>query len=680
MPITQQQMNQAEVNQKSAAFDSNPQVRLIAGPGTGKSSVIEKRILWLLQNGTLPSNIFAISFTRASSQDLKKRVKKYCEDHGRPEGRNVSITTLHSLALRTLSMAGLLTYPGTPSILDDWELKNIIDSEFSVHSGYTSGNPINGYPPSRCEEIRRDFEAFCGTGQWNPVNFIPPDPPISPQERHSYQTFHLSRTGIYSCLLPGEIVQKCLEYMRANTLHPENLLNIHYLIVDEYQDLNPLDIEFIDRLTQNGVNTFVAGDDDQSIYSFRFASPSGIQLFHQRFTSVSNYSLSDCFRCTPIILNSARTLINHYGGQHRIPKNISSLYENSVPPVNGTVHLWHFKRGNQESRAIAQSISLLINRGINPKQIMILLANSKIQLQPITSELDGLNILYESPREESFFDKKAGRFVIGLLRLACHTDDYFAYRLILGSRPNIGPASCNNIAELVETNNLNYQDIFRNPTPNGVFSTRLINIINDVRNICNLIYSWQPDDLLSNRVTEITQIIQNIFGQVEVQEWQNKIAQLPQATTLKELLDYILTDNSEQRENILKDIYSRLQIPYTGQQGNDQKIQIMTMHGAKGLSARIVFIPGLEQQILPGPKRIPYNGLIFEAARMLYVSITRARASCIISYADFRYYFGKSNHQTQSDFTSFLNGVFSNRTQGLTDNELDEIVQDCANL
>ena len=199
-------------------------------------------------------------------------------------------------------------------------------------------------------------------------------------------------------------------------------------------------------------------------------------------------------------------------------------------------------------------------------------------------------------------------------------------------------------------------------------------------NICNLISSWQPDDILSNRFTDITQIIQNIFGQVEVQEWQNEIAQLPQATTLKELLDYILADNSEQKENIIKDIFSRLQIPYTGQQGNDQKIQIMTMHGAKGLSARIVFIPGLEQQILPGPKRILYNGLILEAARMLYVSITRARASCIISFADYRYYFGENNRQTQSDFTNFLNGVFSNRTQGLTNNELDEIVQDCANL
>lgn len=680
MSISQQQIIQAEVNQNSAAFDPNPQVRLIAGPGTGKSSVIEKRILWLLQKGTLPSNIFAISFTRASSQDLKKRVKKYCEDNGRPEGRNVSITTLHSLALRTLSMAGLLTYPGTPSILDDWELKNIIDSEFSTHSGYAPGNPTNGYPPSRCEEIRRDFEAFCGTGQWNPTNFVPPDPPISQQERHNYQTFHLSRTGIYYCLLPGEIIQKCLDYMRANTLHPESLLNIRYLIVDEYQDLNPLDIEFIDRLTQNGVNTFVAGDDDQSIYSFRFASPSGIQLFHQRFSSASDHSLSDCFRCTPVIGNAGFTLINHFSGQNRIPKNITSLYENSTPPVNGTVHLWHFNNGTQESRAVAQSISSLIDRGIDPKQIMILLANSKIQLRPIIDELTNLNISFESPRDESYFDKKAGRFIIGLLRLVCHVDDYFAYRLLLGSRPNISSKSCNSIAELVEINNLNFKDIFRNPIPAGIFSTRLINKINGVRDICNLVSSWQSDDTLVMHNVEMNQLIQQIFGPLEVQEWQNEIGQLPPETKLQELLDFILTDNSEQRENIIKDIFSRLQLLYTGPQGNDQKVQIMTMHGAKGLSAKIVFIPGVEQQILPGPKRIPFNGLVLEAARMLYVSITRARASCIISFVDFRYYFGKNNRQTPSDFTSFLNGVFSNRTQGLTDIELNEIIDDCANL
>jgi len=311
---------------------------------------------------------------------------------------------------------------------------------------------------------------------------------------------------------------------------------------------------------------------------------------------------------------------------------------------------------------------------------MILLADSNIQLKSITNELDRLNILYESPREASFFDKKAGRFIIGLLRLVCHTNDYFAYRLILGSRPNIGPKTCNNIAELIENNNLNYQDIFRYPIPNGVFSPRLINIINQVRDICNLLSTWHPDDTLVKRDAEINQLLQNVFGQPEVHEWQTEIAQLPQLTTLKELLDYILTDNSEQKENIIKDIFSRLELPYTGPQGNDQKVRIMTMHGAKGLSAKIVFIPGLEQQILPGPKRIPYNGLILEAARLLYVSITRARASCIISFADYRNYHGKNNRQIPSQFTSFLNGVFSDRTQGLTNNELDEIIQDCANL
>ena len=224
-------------------------------------------------------------------------------------------------------MAGLLTYPGTPSILDNWELKNIIDSEFSIHSGYRTGNPANGYPPSRCEDIRRDFEAFCGTGQWNPVNFIPPTPPISQQERQNYQTFHLSRTGIYSCLLPGEIVQRCLDYMRVNTLHPENLLNIHYLIIDEYQDLNPLDIEFIDRLTQNGVNTFVAGDDDQSIYSFRGARFENIQEFME-IKGTKLFKIQKNYRSVPEIVQ----LINTMLPEKAIPKKLESVRKTGVLP------------------------------------------------------------------------------------------------------------------------------------------------------------------------------------------------------------------------------------------------------------------------------------------------------------------------------------------------------------
>ena len=680
MTFTEQQIQAAQGRQNAAANDPNPQVRLIAGPGTGKSTVIGKRILWLLQHGISPNNIFVISFTRASAIDLQKSARKYCVDNGRPDGEGVSISTLHSLALRVLRTANLLTYPGNPCILDDWELINIIDKEFSNNSGYKPGHPGLGYPPGRCKDIRREYEAFCGTGQWKPANFIPPDVPITTQESDDYRTFHLSRTQIYSCLLPGEIVQQCLNYMRVGTLNPANLLNIQHLIVDEYQDLNPVDIEFIDWMTNNGVKTFVAGDDDQSIYSFRFASPQGIQLYQGRFLNATTHSLQDCFRCTPIILNAAQTLINVYKDQNRAPKQIASLYANSNPPVNGIVHLWQFQGSTIEARSIARSISLLIRKEIAPKDIIILLSNSRIQLQPIIDELGREHIPFDSPREKSFFDTEAGRFIIGMLRAICHSDDYLAYRLILGSRPNIGPATCNTIAILVSSNNLNYQNIFCCPLPDGVFPPRLRNVLDGARKIYSTVSTWQTDDQLQNRGAEFTQIIQSIFGQNDAQVWSDSIAPLPPATRLQELLDYVLADTTEQKENIIKDICSRLQIPNPAPAGYSQKVQIMTMHGAKGLNAKIVFIPGLEDEILPGSNRNPYNGLVHESARMLYVSITRARAACVISFAHYRRYFGENKPHAPSRFTQHLNGVFDIRASGLTDQEADTLVQTCSNL
>src|SRR3990172_3544162 len=113
--ITSEQLVAAEAVQHDAAHAIDKQVRLVAGPGTGKSSTIEERVRWLLATGVLADTIFVVSFTRASSLDLRKRIQKYCQEHGHLAGEHVSVTTLHSLALRTLRRAGFLgAYPADP--------------------------------------------------------------------------------------------------------------------------------------------------------------------------------------------------------------------------------------------------------------------------------------------------------------------------------------------------------------------------------------------------------------------------------------------------------------------------------------------------------------------------------------------------------------------------------------
>jgi len=110
MAITPQQIQAAQRQQQQAAHDPSPQIRVIAGPGTGKSYTIQERVLWLLHNGVNPDTIYVVSFTRASSRDLMDRIRRYCEENNQSAAVQASVSTLHSLALRALRAAGLLVY------------------------------------------------------------------------------------------------------------------------------------------------------------------------------------------------------------------------------------------------------------------------------------------------------------------------------------------------------------------------------------------------------------------------------------------------------------------------------------------------------------------------------------------------------------------------------------------
>ena len=212
---------------------------LVAGPGSGKSFTIEDRVAWLLGNGIQPDRLFALSFTNASARDLRFRITQYCQSQGQP-GDQVSVTTMHSLAMRMLRAAGLLQrFPVPPIVMDQWELRNIFTEEFC--------RPLH-ITVDRAEKIRRDREAFWSTGNFNPPNYIPPNPPITTQERDYLSDFLTRFEQVYSCILPGEIVRECVDQIRAGVVVPSQLIPIDQLIVDEYQDLNPIDLEFIDSL------------------------------------------------------------------------------------------------------------------------------------------------------------------------------------------------------------------------------------------------------------------------------------------------------------------------------------------------------------------------------------------------------------------------------------------------
>jgi ATP-dependent DNA helicase UvrD/PcrA len=164
-----------------------------------------------------------------------------------------------------------------------------------------------------------------------------PQPPVTEEERRHFELFHQPTARVYSAVLPGEIVRQCVQAATTGLINPVDLLGIHHLVVDEYQDLNPTDIEFVDQLARGGVHVFVAGDDDQSIYSFRHESPLGIQRFTEKYPQAAAHALRHCFRCTPEVLQAATHVILNNASPNRIAKALVSLYENADPPNRGAV-------------------------------------------------------------------------------------------------------------------------------------------------------------------------------------------------------------------------------------------------------------------------------------------------------------------------------------------------------
>ncbi len=685
MPITAVQKTAAENAQRNAAIDPAHQIRLVAGPGTGKSRTIIKRIIELLNNGAIPSDIYVISFTRATCMEIKHRIQSDCASLPcAGAAAHVNVSTMHSLALRILRRANLLNnYPTTPIMLDKWEQEVVYDIELASSIGCT---------PSRAEAIRLAHDA-----SWQTLNTqLIAQPPITPDEIVGFNSFHSAKTNLYCCVLPGEVIFRCVDAMRQGVLNASQLPRISHLIVDEYQDLNACDQEFVHQLSLGNATLFIAGDDDQSIYSFRHANPNGIIQFNTIYPGSSTHVLQDCFRCTPGILNPASQLITY--NLNRVVKNIVSLYSASNPPVLGRTLVWSFQTAQQEAAAIAQSCQALINGGMagSEDQIMILISNRKVQLPIIAQELGNLGILYDTPPNKALAgEHDVIRAVYCIMRLIRENisleEDYIAYRDLLEVLSGVGPATANAIGNGCISNNQNFRQLFYQPSNPAWLNGRCASAVHRIKTIIQLIHPWSLNDTLNARANDIATVLSaNIFNGLPtlasyLSIWNSLQSALPQQITLEELSSFVSADNPAAREIIINAVNLRegvqSAIPST------KKVKILTMHGAKGLGSKVVFIPSVEQGILPSNLALQVAGLVIEQRRLFYVSLTRAMACCIISHAASHtgasaMALGQSYvvRFSRSQFLNEMNCTSVTRTGGLSTSEATTIVTDINNL
>jgi len=549
-----------------------------------------------------------------------------------------------------------------------------------------------GSTPTRASEVRLAHDA-----QWQTLN---PDliaqPPITSDEITRFNAFHATRRNLFSFVLPGEVVYECVTRIQQGAITPDQIPAIEHLIVDEYQDLNACDQEFVRLLASQKAVLFIAGDDDQSIYSFRHANPAGIVNFTESYPIAATHMLTDCFRCTPAVLNAASQLIQF--NPHRISKQSHSLYEESNPSVAGKLFVWSFQTAQDEANAVAKSCEDLVSNEMagQEDQIIILISDRRLQLKMLTTALANRGVNFDTPPGIAIRDEQPLRAVYSLLRLlrdvSTGSHDYVVHRSLLSQLHGVGVNTAMQIGNLCVENNQNFHQLFYLQQLPHWLTNRALASVQRVRQLCNAVSGWSPEDVVSERATEIAAVLeQTIFSgsqktQELLEEWQGFVDSLPEGMRLGETLEYLGASDEVEQRSILDAIAARSREDEPDR-APPKRVRILTMHGAKGLSGKIVFIPSLEQGVLPSFKAINATGLLNEQRRLLYVSLTRSKAACILSHA-VRHSGAQARRLSQQAHVTLTRSQFLNemgvssisRAGGLTAAERAAVMHDVADL
>lgn len=615
-------------DQKEVVCKTGCHVCVLAGPGTGKTLTLVRRILYLVQESIVSSNeILALTFTRAASYDLRQRVLDEFQFGDMVPPR---ISTLHSFSLSQLlqNAPSITTVPRPLRIADDWEERYIIEEDIKRILSIDI-RTVRG----KFNQLSSDWQTLVADkNNWPSIH---PDPQfLGAWQQHR---------GIYGYMLRSELVYQLKKQLEQNS---DFTLEQSYkqILVDEYQDLNRCDLAVVKAFTQAGGQVFVTGDDDQSIYGFRFAHPQGIRMFSKDYSPCTVLKLEFCLRCDINILSLGLFVADL--DPKRIPKPLKPITE----AEEGEVHVLRFDNQDEEAQGVATICKYLIDTiGYQPKDILLLIRTDhngcfSIILQealvkanvPVVSKADAADPI----------DEDDGREFLAILRLLVNPNDHLAWRTLLQIRPNkIGDGTISGIYELAANEGLTFSEVLWmiKDSPE-ILPKRGTVLCQELEAIMDLItqFNFKSSDNkelseLLSKVAEKTIRDDERRGQVLAHV--QAILESSEAKTLEGLLSSISVSLGDKEQDI-----------------EPSSVNILTMHKAKGLTAEAVFIIGAEDEYIPGGQLgEEQQG---DERRLLYVSLTRARHALFITYCNRRTgpqkYTGRKFGETKRSLSRFL--------------------------
>ncbi len=577
------------------AHRADRHARILAGPGTGKSATMVALVDHLLGGNPAP-RVKLLTFTRAATAELAKKVS----DHP-------AVAAEHPSTIHSFSISVLLRNPGTGDfpqplrIADKWEEAEIVRPTLARRIKVRVDH---------LENLIREMAA-----NWE---FLQPreHPRVDAVERARFVGAWNEHRQIYGYTLLAELP---FALRQALTDHVD-LEGVDYdlLIVDEYQDLNACDLELLRLMAARGCSIIAAGDDDQSIYSFRYAAPEGIRRFPDDYPGCSRYPLTITQRCGRHIIEWASYVI---AGDPDRPHDRPALVSADGSP-DGEVALLVFRSDGAEARGIATLIRQLIERDHVPaEEILVLLRgdHNGTFSRPIKDALDDLHIAHSDPDAvERMLSEPDNRRMLATFRLLAQGSDSLAWTSLLLLAPGIGPAFCDYIYERAR--------VARNTFGEALFVAygddfpEAPRSAGRVRTLMNSVAAW----LVAHPVP--AEMPEGGWGHWIVRTAGGEVVPAPTAACI-ELL-HALDDPDEEGQGFSRFLSQITPLGKDRAIAESRGVRIMTMIGSKGLTMRATIIAGVEDGIVPRP-----DADLGEERRLLYVAMTRAKEFLFCTWA-----------------------------------------------
>lgn len=620
--------------QREAATHIHGPLLILAGAGTGKTRVLTARISHMINEGILPKHILSVTFTNKAATEMRERVKGMVRDG---LGKKVVLGTFHAFCAKLLR-------------------------EFAEHVGYKNNFVI--YSQSEQESLlKRVLKTLLVKEETVDVNVllsrmskskndgVPLGDPEQNLDAAVMQQYQAEMRGL-NVMDFDDLLTLGVKLLEENATVRNIVQDRHrYVMVDEFQDTNSLQMRLLRALVPAPYNVCVVGDDDQSIYGWRGAEITNITQFEDFFPNPHIIKLEENYRSTTPILHTANSLIVNNAG--RRPKTLWSRNHGSE-----LVRLVATTDEKEEADMVAKEVDQARFASNQPLEDFAVLFRTNDQSRVLEQAFRQRKIPYRVVGARSFFDRREVKDILAYLTVLHNPhDDISLLRILNTPTRGIGSAT----AELARDRSMEKhhsvwvalcdEDFLRQIPEKGR---------NAIRNFTALISKYSGP--ASTHGTNLTDMAQALILETGYMEWLQKAAKTPDdyqnwENGIKEFLKGLTDYETENRKDGLGGFIDQVSLNDEREEKDDiekkKGVCLITLHASKGLEFPIVYLPGIEQGVLPH-RRSYEEGRVDEERRLFYVGITRAKQKLTISYTRTRMKWGQKQTSLPSPFLKEL--------------------------